>query len=225
MRKKQVLTIGSIALVSFLVGTLFNMNLLAIGKDEGDGSPWDNVWTAISELQSGMDNFNASLTDLQDRVNAIEEGTSQAKTIRFCDPTEYFWNQYEWTTLASFTWAPENTTENAILSVTYFFEYNASVNISTEEVYFNIMIDGWNYPEPFAIQYNKIPVPHGYVWSPVLTLQYLEQTIMGVPYGVKPNAPSHQLEFRICVRNGYMNIWVKNINIIIAVVDGLPAEN
>ncbi len=50
MRKTQVLTIVSIALISFFVGTLFNMNLVALGN--GDGSPWDRIWTAITGLEA-----------------------------------------------------------------------------------------------------------------------------------------------------------------------------
>ncbi len=65
MRKKQVLAVVSVAVVSFLIGTLFNMNLLAIGKDADDGSPWDTVWTAIAGLRSDME-------ALGDRVATLE---------------------------------------------------------------------------------------------------------------------------------------------------------
>lgn len=67
LKKKQVATLVGIAVISFLIGTLFNMNFVVRG---GDGSPWDRVWKAISELQ--------------DRVSALEEDTSQSvKRIPF----------------------------------------------------------------------------------------------------------------------------------------------
>lgn len=235
IKKRQILTLASITIISFLIGTMFNMNFVVSGDGKGKEKDED-LWKAISELQSKVDSLNDTLTsrieelegslvELHNKIDLVEEKSNQTRTIRFYDPNEHFWNQYEWATLASFTWIPENVTDNSILSVTYFFEYNASINISTEEVYFNIMINGWSYPEPFYISYNHIPVPHGYTWSPVLTLEYLAQTIMCVPYGVKPNAPSYELEFRINVAYGYMNIWVRNINIIITVIDGLPASD
>ncbi len=45
LKRKQVLTIVGIAAASFSFGTMFNMNLIAMGN--GDGSPWERVWTAI----------------------------------------------------------------------------------------------------------------------------------------------------------------------------------
>ena len=69
--KRQVAMMISIAVVSFLVGALFNINFIAIG---GDSKPWDKVWTAI---------FN-----LQDRVSALEEDASQSvKRIPFIGMT------------------------------------------------------------------------------------------------------------------------------------------
>jgi len=61
--KRQVTIMISIATVSFLIGTMFNV----MAMDSG-GNPWDKVWTAISELQA--------------RVNALEQGTN-TKTWHF----------------------------------------------------------------------------------------------------------------------------------------------
>jgi len=69
LRKKQVLILVSIAVMSFLVGTMFNFTIIATG---GSGSPWDRVWTTISELQSKVDSLNASLIELENRVNQLE---------------------------------------------------------------------------------------------------------------------------------------------------------
>jgi len=58
LKKKQVLTIMSVAVVSILLGTAFNFTTVVTGDG---GSPWDNVWTAISELQSEVDSFEARM--------------------------------------------------------------------------------------------------------------------------------------------------------------------
>jgi len=56
-KKKQVLTVVSVAVISFLLGTMFNV----MAKDSG-GNPWDKVWTAISGLESRIETLeNQSL--------------------------------------------------------------------------------------------------------------------------------------------------------------------
>ena len=58
LKKKQVLTIVSIAVVSFLFGTMFNFTTTVTGDS---GSPWDRVWTSISELESKMETLEEQL--------------------------------------------------------------------------------------------------------------------------------------------------------------------
>jgi hypothetical protein len=85
--KKQLLIIMSVALTSFLIGTMFSTNYLAIG---GKPNPiWEAIYdlqarvnslnntvieqqAQISELQSNMASLNASHNELQLRVNALE---------------------------------------------------------------------------------------------------------------------------------------------------------
>jgi len=45
--RRQFLIITSVAVVSFLIGTMFSVTAM-----DGRGNPWDKVWTAISELQA-----------------------------------------------------------------------------------------------------------------------------------------------------------------------------
>jgi len=59
-KKKQVITVVSIVVISFLIGTLFNMNFVASG---GKGKDRDeDLWKAISELQSQIESLNSTLT-------------------------------------------------------------------------------------------------------------------------------------------------------------------
>jgi hypothetical protein len=56
-KKKQVLSMVSIAVISFLIGTTLNVMATA-----SNGNPWDNVWEAIFNLQA--------------RVTSLEESTN-----------------------------------------------------------------------------------------------------------------------------------------------------
>lgn len=119
LRKKQVITIVSIAVASFLIGTTFNVVTMATDG----GNPWDKVWTAILGLRAKVDSLNTSLADLESRVGIIEEERNHAKTIRFVEPNETILDElglyYE---VAEFTWIPENSTNNVMLSTAFYFE-------------------------------------------------------------------------------------------------------
>jgi len=69
LRKKQVIMIVSIAVISFLIGTTFNSMTMA--EDDDRGNP--HVWEAIHELQSKVDGLNSSLVELQSELATIED--------------------------------------------------------------------------------------------------------------------------------------------------------
>jgi len=52
LSRKQVIVIMSIAVVSFLFGTMFNFTTTVTGDS---GSPWDRVWTRMDEIQSRVE--------------------------------------------------------------------------------------------------------------------------------------------------------------------------
>ena len=59
LKKKQVITVVSIAAISFLIGTLFNMNFIVSG---GKGKDKDeDLWKAISELESRVETLEEQL--------------------------------------------------------------------------------------------------------------------------------------------------------------------
>ena len=49
-KKRQAVMIVSIAVVSFLIGTMFNATVATYG-----GNPWNRVWEAIYELEAQVD--------------------------------------------------------------------------------------------------------------------------------------------------------------------------
>lgn len=54
LRKKQVVTLVSIAVVSFLIGTMFNVTVATDG-----GNPFNKMWEAISVLQGQVTELEA----------------------------------------------------------------------------------------------------------------------------------------------------------------------
>lgn len=55
-KKKQVLAMVGIAILSFVIGSMFNV----MANDSG-GNPWDKVWTSINELESKVETLEAQL--------------------------------------------------------------------------------------------------------------------------------------------------------------------
>lgn len=94
LRRKHVLLIAGIAIVSLLFGTV------AIATDE-DGGPFQELWQAIFgiqedvedlqdqiDLQAQIDSLNASLVEIESRVSAIEEQPGailSVENVRFYD--------------------------------------------------------------------------------------------------------------------------------------------
>ena len=67
--KRQVTIMISIATVSFLIGTMFNVMAM-----DSQGNPWDKVWTAIFELQRGIRNIEESVSETS-RVELVRVGS------------------------------------------------------------------------------------------------------------------------------------------------------
>lgn len=68
VKKKQTVMMVSIAVASFLVGTMFNVTTTA----EDRGNPFDEIREAIYGVESDVDSLNASLIELEERVSALE---------------------------------------------------------------------------------------------------------------------------------------------------------
>lgn len=63
LRKKQVLALASILVISFLVGTTFNATTMPKG-----GTPFDMIWDEIHGLQSGIRNCLARIETLEEYI-------------------------------------------------------------------------------------------------------------------------------------------------------------
>ena len=190
IKKKQFLTVLSIAVIAFLFGTTFNMNFIAAG---GDSNPWSRVWEAISKLQN--------------QVSVVD----QVKTIRFYEPSERMTTQSQYVDVVTFIWTPSNNTNNAILRIACYFLYRTEPG---NEMLFRIVVND----EVFGIQ--------GWLESPTYR-QSIIYSDMYLIAGLKmfPNQNNYTIKFQLTSFYSEAYVYAKNINIILEVVDGLPASN
>jgi len=77
LKRKQFITIVTVALISFLLGTL--LSVTAVTTDDG-GNPFDKIWEAIFGLEERQDQTETSLDEMgeiisehEERLTALEE--------------------------------------------------------------------------------------------------------------------------------------------------------
>jgi len=76
--RRQLLIIVSVAVVSFLIGTMFNVTTLAVDG----GNPFDKIWQAINDLQARVTSLEQSTnTELQGRVENIEKYVNEITRV------------------------------------------------------------------------------------------------------------------------------------------------
>ncbi len=75
LMKKQVFTIMSITATSLLIGTLFNVWIAGGGRDKEDR--YEDLWKAITEMQTKIDSLNASQGELLEQVQTLELNQTQ----------------------------------------------------------------------------------------------------------------------------------------------------
>lgn len=63
LKKRQVLTMVGIAVISFLIGSMLNLNFIVIGSEVTDdyGVPFDKIWEALTGLQTDVDSLNTRM--------------------------------------------------------------------------------------------------------------------------------------------------------------------
>jgi hypothetical protein len=166
----------------------------------------------LVELQSTIDSLNASLTEQESRVDMLEEMSNRVKTVRLLEPNETYVGQLGVRRqIASLTWIPQNSTCNAIVSMVVYFEYKCNGRWGFELNGRGIgNVQSWNAWSPYR-------------YSPVETPLSWEDNfqIMGF-FGV--NAPSYTFLLDVIGSEGIgdIGLYVRNINVVITVIDGLP---
>jgi len=191
MSRKKLLTaaIGIIIMAS-LIGT----SIATDGR-----SPFALIWQAIYDLQA--------------RVMSLEESAntrSEIKTIRFYEPDETMNDQQTYVDGAVFVWTPDNSTNNAILSIHCYFQYHC-------EYFWGFrMVVNDEHTGDFGYHSARIV----YTWSKIVVypMHYLD-------FSIFPNQNSYTLKFQFAPSSNEFPAYVKDINIIITVADGLPPSS
>lgn len=143
-------------------------------------------------------NKTQMILDLQNRVNALEERQSRLKTVRFYTPNETMSDQINvFKEAATFHWVPENATNNAILSIYCYFQYKGG------SIY-GLIPNVWEQNYPPSSDYAWI------CWTP--------NAIWRAPM---PNQANYTLTLMF-EEVDWTPVYIKGINIIIEVMDGLP---
>lgn len=80
VRKKQAITVVGVVLLSFVVGTMFNVDFVALGSDgiKRRGVPFqdiwvtiDDLWVIIDDLEDDIDSSSQSIYDLEDAIDIL----------------------------------------------------------------------------------------------------------------------------------------------------------
>ena len=131
---------------------------------------------------------------------------------RFFEPKETLnGDKYTFKDAAIFIWTPDNSTDNAILSVSCYFQYRCTC----EGFRFRMVIN-----EEASSSVAAGSMSHNYTWSRVFT-----DRDFGLQREIKtfPNQSSYKIIFQFEPQSSSCIVCVKDINIFLEVVDGMPA--
>lgn len=167
-------------------------------------------------------NVTQTIIDLQNRVNALEEKGGQTKWIRLYDPNEY----HSRTTdplvekeIVTFYWGPDNATNNAVVSIRCYFQYYTNGTEMNHPVSFTLILDGRE-GNPLATE----GASNETTWSRIYTDSEIAvaRSWPYLPQSFIPNIGNHTITFRLNAISYDVTACVKDINILLEVVDGLP---
>jgi len=235
--RKQVLIIVSVALASFLIGTMFSTNYLASGKPP-------SVWDAINQLQSQVNALTttvneqqAQISELQSKVDFLNVSLTELlaqeiKTLRFLNQSQVTGLTPDSSnsgvrTISDFTWIPHSSADNAILSCSYYLEY-ATLDVTYPEqdsnfgwlVEINGQVGGSGYPQGIRIVGSK-----GWTWTQVRQWDFNFMVWSTPEPPALINQAVYSIAFKVWFRyssGGSVN--VRNVNVIVTVNDGTPSS-
>jgi hypothetical protein len=215
--KRQIVIIVSIALASFLIGTLFSMGSTASGVLP---NPFENRVNNTSELQAQIDSLNATLTELQKKM--------RIEIIRLTEPNEInitnhnpLANGLASINTATLVWNPKNPENNTILSIHCNFELRRGEGIWVGQSYFTDIVINGDFDSPDC----EIQVSRLVDWT-LVSFQISEGRTTNdeldvINSWVRPNQESYNITFRTWITvKPSVPTYVRNINIIMEVIDG-----
>ncbi len=174
-------------------------------KDINDDGKLDTLDIVQISSQYGAQgtpiNKTQMLLDLQNRVDILEQKQTCEKSIVFYNPNRTTNNVTAWKDAAVFVWIPHNTTHNAILKGYLFFRYQTAPAGDNTQLTIN------GYPV-FSLGLNP-----GGGQSPVWAF---------ASFPIAANLNSYTVTFMISACNPGQPMYVEDIHVVLAVVDGLP---
>lgn len=146
------------------------------------------------------------ILDLQNRVSVLEEKQDYVKTIRFYTPNETMNDKVDYIDAAVFEWNPRNATNNVIMSGFVYFQYNTT----------------WTYGCTVKVLINDATVANFGIYKYNTGYEQSQIWVLTTTNSIMPNQSSYTVKFQIS--SGYINTltYVKDINILLEVMDGLP---
>lgn len=200
------------ALITFcLTATLFRVLLINGESPVGTYDAWYDVnddgridildivkLTARYGTTGTPINKTELILDLQERVNALEQAQNHVKTLRFYNSTLTTSTSTDWLDAGRFTWTPANCTNNAIIDGACYCQYVGHFE-------FQVIIDG-------LVMVGTSWSSDEYQWLPVYE------------FVMYPNPPPNQINYTISfqIRSLGGSIGVKDVNVLLQVMDGLP---
>jgi hypothetical protein len=135
-----------------------------------------------------------------------------ARIVRFYNPNETMNDSEDYINAASFRWTPKNTTSNAVLAVHCYFKFRSA--IVGKPIGWNLLVNG-------SLAFSGGSVSGGTVYQQTLLYTSDPQS-----FTLIPNQNVYDIEFAFASPNPSSGeLYVKEINVLLEVMDGLPPEN
>ncbi len=211
----------------FLIGTTTSISTKGVHDydpwcdfdDDGDIDIYDIVDIAGRYGTTGtpinktalLYNVNDTFTELLSRIDSLNASLHQSSSqiIRFHHPDEEVIPYYGTWTVAAFTWTPKNSSNNVILSAHAWAEIKCPNQ--NQPVRLLIRINGTSDGIGTHQTTGTYEVSEIHCWSP--------------KYYFFPPSESYIIEYEVVGGLETFPIFIRNINIIVHVADGVPASN
>ncbi len=135
-----------------------------------------------------------------------------AKILRFYNPNETMNDSEDYINAAFFRWTPKNATNNAVLAVHCYFKFRSA--IVGKPI-------GWNLRVSGSLAFSGGSVSGGTVYQQTILYTSDPQS-----FTLTPNQNVYDIEFAFASPNPSSGeLYVKEINVLLEVMDGLPPES
>jgi hypothetical protein len=132
-------------------------------------------------------------------------------------------------TISTFTWNPTNQSNNAIIDLATYFQFKAETEQDVN-IYFqgSVLINNeYTIHTPSYLRFARARTNQSdYQWTSVSSIQTssLAYDMVHPDDGNDPNRENYTIELIGDVTAGTGILYIRNVNLVITVIDGLPAS-